>query len=215
MSNKVWVGVGSLAIIGVLVLGAAQVSAATDRYNFIIRGIITEIDTESKTITVDVTAAPGKAFDDLSSKSQVFQVKDTKFFKREGTKDKRVTLSRLAVGQELGIKGVAKNDDKYYITWLRIHDRTFSVVGELNEHLTDTKTLKIYITHSSYKPGKFQKSEVTMTYDDNSKFKNNSGGEVVFDDVDANNQRVKVTGTVTGTNTWEVSTLSDGYTKTK
>lgn len=204
---------GGLLVV-VLIFGAFATKAANQRYAFVIRGIVTKVDTTNKTINLDVTKATGKAYDDLAGKNTEFKLTSPTYYKYSNAtaKDTRVTLGSVAVGQEVGVKGVAKDDDTYHITWLRIHDRSFETVGLLKNHNTGAKTVKILVQTSTYKQSSYKDLEVTMNYTGDSVFYNTScKNDVVFDDVRANDQKVKVKGKIIDSSTWEIAKLCDEY----
>lgn len=188
--------------------------AGGTKYIFTARGVITQFDEANKTIKVDITKAEGKNKSDLEGTNREFIVKNAKVVKQVNGKDVRVTYHNFVIGQEVGVKGAAKDDDTFDISFARIHDRAFTVVGLLEAHNKTTKTLKILVTTSTYKPSTYKKgTEITMSYTDDSKFKNTNGtSEVSFSDLNTNDQKVKLTGTIENSGTWKVKTLIDGYT---
>lgn len=213
--NRVLITTGGLLALfaGILFIYSPSTQAANNRYTFTARGIVTHVDAVNKTIKLDVTKAPGKALDDLEGKNKEFKVSDAIFYKRVGDKDQRVTMSHVKVGQEVGIKGAAKDDDTYVLTFVRVHDRSFSVVGLLQHHDKANKTLKISVISSTYKPSTYTKGTViTMDYTNDAVFRI-STTEMSFNDIDANDQKTKVTGTITNSSTWDVKTLFSGYKK--
>lgn len=213
----------ALVVVGGLLLAAATSFAlwssveAANRYSFTARGIVTGLDTNNLDITVDVAKAPGKAQDDLESKITEFDViKTVKVVKQVNGKDKPVTLSHATVGKEIAFKGVAKDDDTYQINFIRISDRSFEVLGEIKEHDTAARTVKILIKTSSYKAATYKGQEITMNYNDNSTFyEKNTKTELSPSDLAAEDQKVKIKGSITSpdrsTNTWEISTLINNY----
>ncbi len=206
------VAVIALALaVGVVVPGSAQ--ASSNVYNFSARGIITAFDEGGKTVQVDVTKVDGKGKTDLEGNSTQFVVGSAKVLKVVNSKDKSVTYHNLSIGQEIAFKGVKKNDDTYSLSFIRINERSFTVVGSLQSHSTSAKTLKILVTSSTYKPGTYKKStEIDMSYKDDATFYEKiTATEVAFTDVKADAQRVKVAGTITGTSTWQVTKLWNNY----
>lgn len=209
--HHAWVAIfGALVIAGVS-LYAGFTSAAGDRYNFVARGIISKIEDDGA-LHVSVTHVTGKGEDDLKGVNRLFKtVTTTKYYKNTGGKDKRVTKRNLVVGQEVGFKGVAKEEDSYVITWLRIHDRAFTVVGKLKDVDRGLKEYKVSVTTSTYRPGTYNGKDVIMNYGGNTKF--TSGGvERNADEVKVGDQKVRITGTVSDHGKWEISTLQDSYT---
>jgi hypothetical protein len=206
----------SAVLLFTVALRAGVGDAAGVRYKFTARGVITQFDEANKTIKVDVTKAPGKAFDDLEGQNKEFTVGSAKVYSLLNGKDKRVTYHNLAVGQEIGFKGSAKDDDKYDLSFIRIHDRSFSVVGLLKEHTTATRTIKVLVQSSTYKNSTYKGEEVTMTYPEDATFyEKKVGTEVSFSDVTADDQKVRVTGKITSSSSWEVKNLFNNYKGTK
>lgn len=203
-------------VIAALVIWGQNSSAAGVKYTITAaRGVVTAVDTVNKTVKVDFTKAkPNKAKDDLEGNNRELKVGEAKVVKVVGGKDKRVTWKNLAIGQEIGVKGTAKDDDTYHATFVRIHDRAFTVVGLLEGHNKTNKTLKINTTSSTYKPSTYKKGTVIdMEYSESNAtfYSKSTATEKAISEVNANNQKVKVSGTITSSNTWEVKTLIDGY----
>lgn len=206
---------GLVAVLTVAVVAGATVAdAAGERYKFTARGTITAIDKTNKTIKVDVNkATPVKAAADMEGENKEFKVGDAKFYSYSNTtkKDKRVTLGALQIGQEIGFKGSAKDDDTFDTSFIRIHDRSFTVVGVLEAHDQAARTMKILVTSSSFKPLVYKHgTTLNLSYPESATFyEKNVKTPVAFDAVDANAQKVQVKGSITGSSTWEVKTLID------
>ncbi len=206
---------GGIALLLVGLLGATvygqRSQAAGNKYKFTARAIITDVDEANKSFKADVTKATGdKARDAMEGSNIEFKAGTAKVYKSVGGKDKRGTYHNFAIGQEVGLKGVAKDDDTFELTFARIHERAFMVVGLLKAHNTTAKTVKILVNTSTYKQSTYKGEEISMEYNDDSKFRNKTT-EVSFTDVKANDQKVKVTGTITKSSTWNVKELTDGY----
>lgn len=214
--NKIFFRSGLVVAVVALVAGVAlhqNAQAASNVYSFVARGIITDFDEGGKTIKVDVTKVDGKGKSDLEGNNTEFVIGSAKVFKVASGKDTRATYHKLAIGQEIGFKGVKKNDDTYNLSFIRIHQRSFAVIGLLESHDASAKTLKILVTSSTYKPGTYKKgTEITMSYKDDSTFyEKTTANPVAFSEVNADAQRVKVTGSITSASTWEVAKLWDHY----
>lgn len=210
------------SLVAAVVLAAGllwfKAQAASIKYSFIARGVITDVDEGSKTIKVDVTKAEGRGKDDMEGENIEMITNKAKVYKVVNAKDKRVTYHTLAMGQEIGIKGVANSDDTFTLSFIRINERKFSVVGLLQEHTKGTKTFKISVISSTFKPATYKKgTEVTMTYTDNATFyaKPNSKEELAPNDLSADAQRVKLTGTIENSNDWKVTSLWNNYKASK
>ncbi len=208
---------GIVAVLTVAVVAGTTVAdAASERYKFTARGTITAIDPTNKTIKVDVNkATPAKAAADMEGENKEFKVGDAKIYSYSNTtkKDKRVTLGTLQIGQEIGFKGAAKTDDTFDASFIRIHDRSFTVVGVLQAHDQTARTMTILLTSSSYKPTIYKHgTTINLSYPESATFYEKSiKTAVTFDTVDANAQKVQVKGAITGSNTWEVKTLVDHF----
>lgn len=203
-----------LALVVTAVAVPAAHAASSNKYSFVARGTITDVDEANKTFKMDVTKVDGKqtAKNDLEGKNIEFTVSSaTKVVKVASGKDTRSTYHNLAIGQEVGVKGVAKNDDTYLLSFIRIEDRSFTVVGLLSSLNHDAKTMTILVSSSSYKPKTYkQGTEINMVYTDDSTFRDKNGN-IIFNDVNADDQKVQVKGRITGTNTWQVTTLFNNY----
>lgn len=189
--------------------------AAGDKYMFTARAIITSVDEANKSFKADVTKATGdKARDNMEGSNIEFKIGTAKVYKSIGGKDKRGTYHNLAIGQEVGLKGAAKDNDTFEVTFARIHQRSFNVTGLLKNHNETAKTLKISVITSSYKPATYTKgTEITMNYKDvdTTFYSKSTKLPVSFDQVDANNQKIKVSGYIENASTWQVTQLIDGY----
>lgn len=191
--------------------------AASTVYSFIARGIVTDFDNTNGTVKIDVTKVANKGKSDLEGNNTEFIVKNAKtVYKVVQGKDKRVTYHNLAIGQEVGIKGVKKDDDTYVLNFVRIEDRTFTAIGNLQSYDKNAHTMTLLMISSTYKPNAYNKSKnvkVNMVFgDDYSTFYNHNGkAEISFGDLNADAQRVRVMGHITDKNTWKVTKLWNGY----
>lgn len=218
MNKALVVGIGALVvavIVAILITGQFS-RAGGSKYSFTARVIVTDVDQVNKSFKADVTkAVPTKAKDDIEGRNVEFKAGTAKVVKVFNGLDKAATYKNIQIGQELGVKGTAKDDDTYELSFARIHDRGFMVVGLLQKHDETNREVTILVTTSTYKPTTYTKgTKIVMKYfESNSTFYSKSTKTPVnFSDVDANNQKVKVTGTFTSSNKWEVSSLIDGYT---
>lgn len=208
--NALKVAVGGTFIAVFALLAAVGVQAATDRYKFVARGTVTAIDGTLKTVTVSVTHITGKGETDLKGKTQVFKGSTAKVYKTAAGKDVRIKLTNIAVGDELTMKGVAKSDDTYVLTWAHVNARSFELVGTLKNHDTALKRLTIAAKTSSYKSATYKNKDVVVKYSGSTKFWSN-GKELNADDIVKGDQKVKVSGKIVG-NEWEADKFIDNYT---
>lgn len=207
--KKSWLIGGGIVVLIIIALYAIGASAATDKYKFIIRGIVTDVDADQKTLTASVTHVTGKAANDLQGKTPLFKASSAKIYKTGAGKEVRIKLSGVKVGDEIVMKGVAKSDDTFALTWAHVNSRSFEVVGILKERDSTLKTVKLLVKTSSYKSSTYKDKEVVMKYGGNTVF--TSGGQSrESDEITAGDQKVKVSGTIVGT-AWEISKFVDNY----
>ena len=209
--HHAWFVIAGVIIIVGIILYTAFAHASGDRYSFTGRGVITQVnDDKSLDVTVSEVSAKGK--DDLRGVNKTFKtVTSSKYYKVVNGKDRRVSVHNLAAGQEIGFKGVAKDDDSFVITWLRINDRSFTVIGTLKDVDRTAKTFTVAVKTSSYKPSTYNNKDVVMNYGGNSVFTSGSESRE-SDDVVPGDERVKITGTITDFGKWEIAKLYDNYT---
>ncbi|MDP3997616.1 MAG: hypothetical protein Q8P73_03920 [bacterium] len=203
-------GVAAFLMVASMALWAQRGDAGSDRYVFLVRGIVTAMDTGNKTVTVSATHASDLATNDLAGQEVVYNIRPANFYKWTNGVKKRVTLTKSAqVGDEVVMRGAAKTNGQYNVSWLVVNQKSFTVIGKLKENNLVTKTVKILVGTSSYKQSSFVDKEVVMHYTNDTKFKA-LGKDVDNDDVTANNQLVKVSGTIDYGN-WNVANFWDGY----
>lgn len=191
--------------------------AASNVYSFIARGIVTDFDVNAGTAKIDITKVADKGRLDLVDNNTEFIVKNAStVYKRVANKDVRVTYRNLAVGQEVGIKGVKKDDDTYVVNFIRIEDRSFVAVGNLEAFDENAHTMRVLMVSSTYKPTQFNKSrnvKVNMVFgDDYTTFYNHNGKVAISADViNADAQKVRLFGYVTDKNVWKVTKMWNLY----
>lgn len=182
-----------------LVLGGLayshRTSAAADRYQFLVRGIVIEVDQKGNSVRVSATHTSDSA-DELAGVPTDFNVNGAKFYKWTNGVKKRVSLTKSAqVGDEVVMRGAAKDNGNYNVQWLVVNDRTFTITGKLKEHETGAKTLKVAINTSTYKQSQFLDKEVIINYGNSTTFKTD-GSEVNPDEVPGSSQKVKIVGKI-------------------
>lgn len=209
-TSRQWIAGGIACIaVGLLLIGAATIEAATDRYQFVARGTVIAVDGTLKTVTVSITHVTGKGEADLKGETQVFKGSSAKIYKTAAGQLKRIKLTNIAIGDELVMKGVAKSDDTFVLTWVHVNTRSFELIGTLKDHDTALKRLTIAVTTSSYKPTTYNKKDVVVKYSGSTKFISN-GREVNADEIAKGDHKVKVSGKIVG-NEWEVDRFIDNY----
>ncbi len=216
--TRIGMVMAALALV-VVPVSVQRAYAASTVYAFIARGIVTDFDNTNGTVNLDITKVANKGKQDLEGNNTQFIVKNANpVYKIVNGKDKRVTYHNLAIGQEVGIKGVKKNDDTYVVNFIRIEDRSFTAVGRLESYNSNTHTMTLLMEKSTYKPKAYDKSKavkVNMVFgEDYSTFYSahgNGKAQIAPSDINADAQRVKVVGYITDTNTWKVTKMWVDY----
>ena len=196
----------ALAVAAILFL-ASSANAANSVYSFTARGTISDDNEPDKTIKVDITKVVGKeqAKTDLDGENKEFKVGTAKVLRVVQGKDKSATYKTLAIGQEIGFKGVKKDDDTFVLTFIRIHDRNFTVIGTLDALDKSANTLTVLATNSTYKPATYKNgAKINMSYTDDITFYEKGNIERAESDISMDNQKVKLVGVIKNSSTWEV-----------
>ena len=181
--------------------------AANTVYAFTARGTISDDNETDKTIKVDITKVVGKeqAKTDLDGENKEFKVGTAKVLRVVQGKDKSATYKTLAIGQEIGFKGVKKDDDTFVLTFIRIHERNFTVIGTLDALDKSANTLTVLATNSTYKPATYKNgAKINMSYTDDITFYEKGNIERAESDISMDNQKVKLVGVIKNSSTWEV-----------
>lgn len=196
----------ALAIAAVAFL-ASSAHAASTVYAFTARGTITDDHESDKTIKVDITKVDGKAQakTDLNGENKEFKVGTAKVLRVVQGKDKSATYKTLAMGQEISFKGVKKDDDTFVLSFIRIHERNFTVIGTLDALDKTAKTLTVKAINSTYKPTTYKNgAKIDMTFTDDTTFYEKGTIERALTDINMDAQRVKLVGVIKNSSTWEV-----------
>ncbi len=215
--KKLFLAVGALTVALAAVAAFSSVAqASSDKYNFTARGIVMKVDKTAKTVTVSITHTSGAATEDLAGVSQELNVNGATFYKYDAKGKKvRTTLGNVPVGNEVVIKGAKRGEDRFNVSELTVNPNAFSIVGNVQGQDTDAKTMTVNVTSSTYKESALKGKDVVFYYGTNTVFRNAQMHEINSDELDANQERVKMTGTVTNGSKFEVLTVVDGYAKTK
>ena len=209
-------GVAAVALAAVAALSSGAAQASSSNYNFTARGIVMAVDKTAKTVTVSVTHTSGAATTDLAGVSQEFNVNGAKFYKYDAKGRKvRTTLGNVPVGNEVVIKGAKRGDGRFNVSELTVNPNTFSVVGTVQDQNMGNKTLTVHVTNSTYKDSAVRGKDVIFYYGTNTTFRNVAGQEINSDEISADQERIKLTGTVTNGSKFEVLTAVDNYNKSK
>ncbi|MEK7500310.1 MAG: hypothetical protein AAB649_06970 [Patescibacteria group bacterium] len=218
---KQLISLSTMAVAAIALVASAALPSPADAssnvYSFTARGVVTDFDNTAGTAKIDISKVADKGRLDLVDNNTEFIVKNaTTVYKVVAGKDKRVTYHNLAVGQEVGIKGVKKDDDTYTVSFIRIEDRSFVAVGNLEAFNDSAHTMRILMVSSTYKPTQFTKSKnvkVNMVFgDDYTTFYNHNGKVAISaDSINADAQKVRLVGQITDKNTWKVLKMWNLY----
>jgi len=209
MFKKVLFGGGVLLAVMTLAVVSTSTDAASDDYSYLVRGIVKENDTATKSVNVYITHASPSAKADLAGNRQDFSLSTATLLKWVNGKKVAVGQSAVTVGSEVVMKGVKKSDGSFRNQWLVINDRGFDVVGKLKEIDTTKRMLQIEVGTSTYKQSLYVNKSIWFLYDDNTVFMS-LGNVIETDDVNADSQRVKIRGIVVNGNK-EISRFWDSY----
>ena len=213
MNKKFLVGGAIAAFIAIVSMGTAL--AASDSYKFVVRGNVTKVDKDNKTITVYANHASERAKEDLAGDVVEYKASTAKVYKWVKGKKVRITLGGVPVGNEVVMEGAKNKNGNFGVTKITVNDNAFSIVGTLRGRNEDNKTLSVDISYTDYKSTTFKGKRVTFYYGGNTKFYNRSGAEINADEIANGDEQVKITGTVTSGNKWEALKVWDDYPKAK
>jgi hypothetical protein len=211
MHKKFIVGGLVVAIVGVI--SATAAFASSDSYKFVARGNVTAVDRANNTVTMATKHASAEAVEDLAGSNVEFNVKGAKVYKWVNGKKVRVTLGGVPVGHEVVLEGAKRSEGRFNVSKITVNDNTFTIVGVLQNKDSSNKTLKVEVSYTSYKSSIYKDKTITLYYGGNTKFYTREGSEINVEDFTENDQRIKMTGTVTGGSKWEVLKLWDNYPK--
>lgn len=203
----------AFAVVAALAL-INSADAANTVYAFTARGVITDDNETDKTIKVDITKIEGKAQakTDLEGTNREIKVGTAKVLRVVQGKDKSATYKTLAIGQEVSFKAVKKDDDTYVASFIRINERTFTVIGTIDALDKTAKTMTIKAINSTYKPTTYKNGvKINMTYTDDTTFYEKGNIERAVADISMDNQKVKVVGVIKSASTWEVAKFYNNH----
>lgn len=216
MNRLFKLGASAGLAVAAVVLLSTPAFASSDKYNFTVRGIVTKVDRSSKTVTVYTTHASPLAQDDLAGETIEFNAAGAKFYKYDAKLKKiRTTIGNVPVQSEVVLKGAKRGEDRFNISELTVNPSTFSIVGSVQGQNTGNKTITVNVLTSTYKEAKYKGEDLVVYYGNNTTFRNAALNQINSDELANNQERVKITGTITNGNKFEVLTLIDGYSKTK
>jgi len=209
---------GSVALLGLMM--AAPVAFAKDAYSFSARGTVQASDRGNKTMTLYMTHIPAVAEADLGGKTVEFDVSGTKFYKYVANKKgvmvlTRTTQGNIPVQSEVTVKGVKKSGGGFKLTEVVLNNSDFTIVGKIQGRDKDNKTITIAVTYSTYKSSSVVGKDLLVYYGDNTKVKNGDNKDINLDELADNQENAKLMGTVTNATKWEVTSIIDGYKKSK
>jgi hypothetical protein len=208
--------VAAVAIVGGFLSDLNSVNASSGTYNFTIRGIVMAVDKTAKTVTVSVTHTSPAATADLAGVSQEFNVSPARFYNYNAALKKvRVTLGNVPIGNEVVLQGAKRGEGRFNVSLLTVNPNAFSIVGYVQDQNTTDKTITVQVTSSTYKEAAIKGNNVVMYYGGSTTFRNAQLKDINADELDAHQERAKLTGIVTNGSKYEVQAVIDGYAKAK
>jgi hypothetical protein len=195
--SSLLVGVGAVTLVAGLIVWGQQSQASSDQYTFLVRGIVTEANHSANTVRMYATHTSAEAKADLSGTEVDYNVSDAVFYKWSNGVKTRVTWTKSAqIGDEIVMRGAAKGDGRYNVSWLVVNDRSFEVTGKLIDYDQSNMKVTVSVTSSTFKPTMYNGKDLVIYYRDNTKFYARSGAEMEQDALSADTQKVKLVGSM-------------------
>lgn len=195
-----------------LLLALVSLSSAQASTVFTVRGIV-DVKATTRSINVTASYATDDIKDEVFEKNITYTLKNehgvpAKVYQWKGKKLLPSSANALRLGQEVVIKG-KKSGTTFFVDWVKINDRSFTIKGEVREINKTNETITILVDTSTYKQGGIHNTDVVMKYNSKTVCKYKTS-EIGCSEIESNNQKIKVTGGVTGTeNTYVLLTAQD------
>lgn len=198
-SRKLGYFLGLVLVVGAVgLLFVARGSQAEDRYAFLIRGDVMEIDTANKNVKIYFRHVNSAAEHDQGQTIEV-NVRRATFYKYNMARQKiRTTLGTLALGDEVVVKGLA-GAGTYDASWVVENDNLVKILGTVESHNPANNYLQVDLssivyesTGKAYKASSYTKGDVVRIYydEDSAKFTSRDGVAMNSDEISNNNEKV-------------------------
>lgn len=203
------VGAAGVATLLLALVSSLSAQASTA---FTVRGIV-DVKATTKTINVTATYATADIKDEVFEKNISYSLKNVKGEPAKVYKwvEKKLLTSSpvaLRLGQEVVVKG-KKSGTTFFADTVTINDRSFTITGEVREINKTNETITILISTSTYKQAGIKGTDIVMKYNSKTICKYKTS-EIGCTEIESNNQKINVTGGVTGTeNTYVLLTAQD------
>lgn len=187
-------------------------AAASTKFPFSGRGIVTANNTLQKTVSVHFTHLNSLARDLGLGKVVEVSLSQTKIF-RVGAAgvQQRVTPGKIAVGDEVSVNGRVRTDDAFIANKVVIRNRSFIIMGTLNTYDYANRQMKVDVTTSSYKPNDLKNQRVTIDFTQNAL--QTFDGKTVIEpsDLAARDQNVRVEGYVINSDEFQATKITENF----
>lgn len=202
-------GAMTAILVGVFSL-AYFTAAASTKFPFSGRGIVTANNTLQKTVSVHFSHLNSLARDLGLGNVVEVSTKQAKIHAADATGAlKRVSQGKIAIGDEISLTGRVRTDDAFVATKVTIRNRSFIITGTLKTYDYPNRQMRVDVKTSSYRPHDFKNGTVTMRFTQNA-LKTYSNKTVIEpSDVKADNQNVRVEGFVVNTDEFQATTLTE------
>lgn len=184
------------ALIGVLV--AVHTSKADDRYTFLVRGDVMNVDKANKNIKVYLRHV-NSAAEHQAGETLEINVGSATFYKYDSKQRKvRTTFGTLGNGDEVVLRGRG-GGGTFDADWVVENDNLVKILGKVDSQDITNNFLKIELesityqsTGKAYKTKSFAKSDIVRVYydEDSAKFTSRDGKAMNEDEISNNNEKI-------------------------
>lgn len=196
-------------LVGVFAL-AYLTAAASTKFPFSGRGIVTANNTLQKTVSVHFSHLNTLARDLGLGKVIEVSTKQAKIYKpNTASALQRVSPGKVVVGDEVSLTGVVRTDDTFVANKVVIRNRSFVITGTLKTYNYPNRQMQVDVKTSSYRPNDFKNGTVTIRFTQNALKTYSNTTAIEPSNVKADNQNVRVEGFVVNTDEFQATTLTE------
>lgn len=194
-------------VVGVFTL-AYLTSAATTKFSFTGEGTVQEHDFGGKNMRVYFTRLSESAKTLGLGTALDVSVGGAKIYARDARgKLARIKQGNVPIGGRVTVRGTVKSDDRFVASVIERQNTSFTMEGKLRTYSASLNEMTLEITKSNYKSARYLGKTVRFIFSDATKFYSR-GASKQKDEVNANDQKVRVEGKEVGTDL-EVSSMNE------
>lgn len=194
-------------VVGVFAL-AYLTSAATTKFPFKGEGTVQEHDFAGKNMRIYFTKISERAEALGLGKALDVSVGGARIVTKDASgKLRNIRQGNIPVGGRVTVQGSVKSDDRFVASLVERQSTSFSMEGKLRTYSASGREMTVEITKSNYKSARYLGKTVRFIFSDATKFYSR-GAEKQRDQVNANDQNVRVEGEEVGTSL-EVSSMNE------